>query len=308
MKKIYQKTKINKSKKIQKNKRTLKNTKRTLTNKKVKKINILYGGSAGIPINTKPRIVISSRGKFEDIVPIVMYLKWYTYIDTIYANGTPPINTPKTKYIKASNKPANINNEITSMNSSPFVIYIDDDNEVIGEKSSFTTYISKYINNDINTSKTNLLEININTLQLDINKDYNCMFITFPKDKDGLTNSSYYDKIKTYLYEIKQKYKNNILIVFDFDCTLTTKHLYHSLYTSKYEYYNINNKNEFNTAFINPGNDIILKQNEIDKYFGDSTNTNSAQNITKIEDLFNFKKKDTIPELSTSFCNKIKNL
>ena len=307
MKKIYKKTyKIHKSKKLQKKKKTLKKTQRTLTNKKVKQKNILYGGS-GAPITTKPRIVISSRGKFEDIVPIVLYLKWNEYVDTIYAGGVLPINTSTIKYIKASSKPKNINDEIISMNSSPFVIYIDDDNEIAKtlsnyDKTKFQIYIGKYTNT-INNTMTSIIEI-LNDSILDLTQ-YNCMFISLPYETSGITNILYYNIIEKYFNDVKKLYKNNILVVFDFDCTLTTKHLYKSI-NSGFPQYTFSNASAFNTAFITPGNNDTLKQNEIDKYFGDATNKNSNLNIKKIEDLFDIITTDTVPESSTSFCNKIK--
>ena len=170
-------------------------------------------------------------------------LKWSKYISTIYANDA------RNEYIYDSNKnlysqntiknytnkPDNINNELIKMNTSPFVVYIDDDNKIIGAREIFTTYLGKYINNDINTSKSldnivKLLEIKDNTLNLHINTNYNCMFIALPYESTGIINDNYYDKIKKYLQEIKKKYKNNILVICDFDCTLTTRHLFKTLH------------------------------------------------------------------------------
>ena len=203
------------------------------------------------------KIIIRTPNMFEDIEDIISYkdIEWNKFIDTIYEhNMTECVKATDNRYVITANFNHSavdiINNELENWNknkyklkpdSIPFVVYIDDINKIIkdaNEKKANTfpnldlnkicIYIAKYTEKKIE-SYTDIKKIDTkNTTNLDLNNEntvYNCMFVNLPNNCKGITNEDVFKYIQTYINQIKDKYRDDILVLFDFDCTLTIKNL-----------------------------------------------------------------------------------
>jgi len=195
----------------------------------------------------------------------------------------------------------------------PFLIYIDDDN-VFDKNTHNLTYenpniddklkisYGKYSKND-NNNKIEITNNNpyfypkhangtettqtFNTEIAKPNNDINYILIQLPQNNDE--NSKKF-KYENDLNHILDEYKINIiklqnkklLIVYDFDCTLSSKHLFLSQNTIKYAKTHYSDcimskvpidcsdtklKENFTNAFSSSGTDI-LKEKEMEFYFG----------------------------------------
>jgi hypothetical protein len=270
--------------------------------------NNLHGGALPAPAVISPvqqnvKIIIDSNGDFEDINKCINALNWTQYIDTVYAYGTPRKNNilsqNRYQYNKNndnktftenktnfSNKTVSISNEILKYGSNnlPFLIYIDDNNEIknSGQNPNNTDPMSIVYGEYGLDPKTKM--ININTSFIDNantpndlknpSKNINYIFIKLPHENKTNNLISYWStRLKYYLdtYQIHISNRKKLLIVYDFDCTLTSEHLWKSL--NKFPIA----KKEFNDAFTNNNNTLI--EAELNKYFGNQTIRDKQSNI-----------------------------
>jgi hypothetical protein len=296
------------------NKRTQKygyyNKNNKITKKRVynKKKKVLIGGVYGAAV-VVPKIMICTKNNYEYLIPVLTYLQETNKfldntIDVIYANGKNSESllnqSIKLKSITGG-KIKSIFNEAFIMMTTPFIIYIDDDNEIIKSKETqiskqFGMYLYKY---KVEKSRYDLNEepgINIDNDNyeetINNNSGYKCLCIHLPYETTSICDDIYYNLIKDILLFIKQKFANNLLTVFDFDNTLTQLHLFKSIVKGYGNQYTQLKEKEFNTAFLNLGNNDDklnkLKEAEINKYFG-------VGNIQKILELFEIIKKPALP-------------
>jgi len=234
--------------------------------------------------NNQPnvKIVIDSLGVFEDIKKFIDLLDWTKYIDTVYARKVSTDTlTKRYVYNRINNfnistseytiKKNSINNEISNYKENkPFLIYIDDDN-VINKKDNTIEY-GKYENDLLDYKKTN--EINFNDANQIPTDDINCIFIKMPKDNpQNSIIKPYFPKLQNFLDRYKTiTSPKQILIVYDFDCTLSSKHVFSSFYGEKM-------KNDFETALNT--NDPILIEEKLEYYFGPKESRDKQTEIFK---------------------------
>ena len=114
------------------------NLTKQIRKQKLKKtrINKLVGGTV------HSKIMICTRNEYTYLIPVLEYLEriykfMKSHIDIIYANNTlpPPLKFPATLYSTTLKnnfrKPQDILIEAIAMTTHPFIIYIDDENEII---------------------------------------------------------------------------------------------------------------------------------------------------------------------------------
>jgi hypothetical protein len=278
-------------------------TKKRVYNKKKKG---LVGGASGAAV-VVPKIMICTKNFYKYLIPVLTYLQnqnkfLNNTIDVIYANGKNSESllnqSIKLKSI-TSGKIKSIFTEAFIIKTTPFIIYIDDDNEIIKSKETqipeqFGMYLYKYevkdTEYDLNEEPgINITDTNYKTI-INTNSEYKCLCIHLPFENTSICNDIYYNLIKDILLFIKQKFHNNLLTVFDFDNTLTLLHLFKSITKKQtpYTQYTLLKEQEFITAFLNPGDNDELKKTEINKYFGEG-------NIQKILELFEIIKRPSHP-------------
>jgi hypothetical protein len=215
--------------------------------------------------------------------------------------------TFKENNINFKNKIYSITNEIKKYGLNyPFLIYIDDNNEILNQyrnPSKFEPISIVYGQYGFNLNQridSSLIEVknctisddkNILTDIADPSKNINYIIIKLPKDntENNKTLQTYWSsKIQKYLdaYKINISHNRKLLIVYDFDCTLTSKHLWFSLYMYPA------NKIRFNNAFNT--NDSSLIKEELEEYFG-NINTRDNQNF-----IFNYMKNLMNPTIVTA--------
>ena len=289
-------------------------TKKRVYNKKKKG---LVGGASGVAVPA-PKIMISTKNKYLYLIPVLNYLQKTNlfvngYIDVIYANGNFQMYEKETinknlQFLNNYNKPTDIFKEAGKMNSLPFIVYIDDNNEIMYEKpfpKKFTFSLYSYQKYDKDKLIPIVKEYSLAQLKEDINIEYLnqiksssessklglCLCIQLPSDETSICNFKYFYLIIQLFKNIREVFNNNLLTVFDFDNTLTKLHLFKSIDNTEkeFEQYTDNKKKEFTTAFLNPSNnDDKLKEAEINKYFGEG-------NIQKILELFEIIKRPLRP-------------
>ena len=292
------------------NKRTQKygyyNKNNKITKKRVynKKKKVLVGGASGAAV-VVPKIMICTKNFYKYLIPVLNYLQNQNKfldntIDVIYANGKNSESllnqSIKLKSI-TDGKIKSIFNEAFIMMTTPFIIYIDDDNEIIKSKETqipeqFGMYLYKYKveNSGYDLNEEPGINIDNDNYEETINKNsgYKCLCIHLPYETTSICADIYYNLIKDILLFIKQKFHNYLLTVFDFDNTLTQLHLFKSI-VKNYDQYTDEKKKEFVAAFLNPLDDNNgLKEAEINKYFGEG-------NIQKILKLFEIIKSSSLP-------------
>lgn len=263
------------------------------------------------------RIVISTRGNLINVLHILNFLNWGEYIHTIYANQInvdkdifgPEINNINT--ILTMRKDINIFKQAREMNY-PFIIYIDDDNEIMpkrkpNENQSVTFSIYKYNENyeidyvDLNTGDNDISNIPNFFMNNRIRADYTryCFCINLPYETSSILNKAYYSIIQNLFHYISKIY-NNVLTVFDFDNTLTQHHLFKSI-TSGYplpktipagltkEVLQNTFANAIKSKMANNTKKTINKQKKAQKEVIEFYIGKNAE-INKIKDLFNIIK------------------
>jgi len=243
------------------------------------------------------KIVIDSNGDFADIDKCLTALKWTQFIDKVYAYNKPRkpgIN--RFEYIKQSDgsiqlkdntnyadKNISISNEILKYEKLPFLIYIDDNNEIdkIGNPKNnedIKIVYGEYNNSTINKiniiNKTEITEITDSIF----NNRNNFIFIKLPSENINNNSLAYNDILNNILKTYKEKIQTNkkLLIVYDFDCTLTSKHLWKSLNETDFaksnmEYKINKTKEELKTDFDVANTDALLKTH-MELYFGSQDN------------------------------------
>ena len=243
-----------------------------------------------INANKQPnvKIVIDSLGIFDDIKMCIDELGWTKYIDAVYARADSN-NSTTTRYeysktdnislafnkntnnLTYENKKISINNEIQKYgNNKPFIIYIDDNNEI--NKTSKSIEYGNYVV-DLNDYKTTNQIDFINPESIPTN-DINCIFIKM--ERDDVTNSTKKEYLKK-LLNFLERYKTiasqkQILIVYDFDCTLTTQHVF--------KHFNrLNGRVEFINAIAKKTENPLLIEKQLEFYFGDVKSRNAQKDI-----------------------------
>jgi len=263
------------------------------------------------------RIVISTRGNLINVLHILNFLNWGKYIHTIYANK---INVDKDIFgpeitnintILTMRKDINIFKQAREMNY-PFIIYIDDDNEIMPKrkpnKNQLVTFsIYKYNENyeidyvDLNTGDNDISNIPQFFMNNKIGADYTryCFCINLPYETSSILNKAYYSIIQNLFHYISKIY-NNVLTVFDFDNTLTQHHLFKSI-TSNYplpktipagltkEVLQNTFANAIKSKMANNTKKTINKQKKAQKEVIEFYIGKNAE-INKIKDLFNIIK------------------
>jgi hypothetical protein len=303
-----------KKKTVNKNHKKVNLTKK-IRKQKLKKtrINKLVGGTV------HSKIMICTRNEYTYLIPVLEYLErtydfMKPHIDIIYANNTflPKLNFPATlnlSQLKPNKpKPEAIFFEAIQMGTHPFIIYIDDENEIIKNNYGKTFFDSKIkeefyfelysynerepksyekiemsnITEDMKKNPENLMLLKkiIKSSQIPANSGL-CLCIQLPHEDTSICDASFFEQIQNILSFINKKFNNNLLTVFDFDNTLTKLHLYKSI-VKKMDKYSEYNERDFNDAFLQDSNDV-LKEAQIVKYFG-------ANNIEKIKSLFQIVK------------------
>jgi hypothetical protein len=311
--------------------RTKRHLQKKTVNKKYKKINLtkqikkqklkktrinkLVGGDGDNTVKSK--IMICTRNEYTYLIPVLEYLEriykfMASHIDIIYANNTLlprlafPATLNSTTLKKNFRKPQDIFNEAIAMTTHPFIIYIDDENEIIKNnysKNDFDSKIKKQfyfelysynktepykkiemssITEDMkkNPNNLSLLKGIINTIKIPASTGL-CLCIQLPHENTSICNPLFFYAIKKILSFINKKFNNNLLTAFDFDNTLTNLHLYKSIHPEM-EKYTEENQRDFSNAFLKPSSDD-LKEEQIVNYFG-------AGNIEKIISLFEIVK------------------
>jgi hypothetical protein len=210
------------------------------------------------------RIVIDSLGKFNDIEKIIdnkTGINMIEHIDVLYANVfedpqkplrqrhniiTNSFNRSKKNFVSKQNS---IYNEIKAFkdhinvtdNNLLFVLYIDDDPKGLQypQKSQGVNSISigkfkeegEIISYEEENSNYNLDIDNLSLSNIPTNANFGV--VKLPKDETGLfENPNVYKNILKIINKIKVAGKN-LLLITDFDSTLTRIHLYWSLYGAK---------------------------------------------------------------------------
>jgi len=238
---------------------------KTKKNKKIiKKLNkfkykyskIQKGGDS----EPKVKIVIDSMGKYSNIIKCLKALDWVQYIDTVYAynhenkrveykkknddlqqnNST---NYSNQNQPNQQNQPKRLSifNEVSKYSEIPFILYIDTDNSFYKEdnlKKSDLYYI--FANFILNNDKYNLEDPNqINNY--DVIKEKNFINIKLPLDVTKKNPNSLNKEYKAILNQILDRImekikstKQKLLIIYGFDCTLTTIDLDKSLTIDNY--------------------------------------------------------------------------
>lgn len=274
--------------------------------KKENQYQIQAGGAAGTAptVLNDVRIIIDSNSYFDDIYKLFTVANWNQYIDIIYSREKSKLITERFEKIKTdddddneyefvnenkiiTDKKNSISNEISKYNgNNPFLIYIDDNNELSKttpkKNEKYIITYGTYTTDAQNKLNLGLIEnaydtTNINPIIPNIN-DVNFVFIKLPKDNpNNRINFEYENHLNNILNQYKQKnLKNNqkLLIIYDFDCTLTSNHVFKSLYEKKFpitEGGQIINYPQLEKEF-NDFDEIDhmdpLRQKIIDRYFG----------------------------------------
>ena len=299
--KIYKKINLTKQIKKQKLKKT--------------RINKLIGGDGDNTVKSK--IMICTRNEYTYLIPVLEYLeRRYNFmnssssIDIIYARNSlqPILKVPQQLYsttLKYNlSKPQDILIEAIEMGTHPFIIYIDDENEIIKNnyskndfdkkiKTQFYFELYSYSYNETEPYKKIEMSSITEEMQKDLERIINtipantglCLCIQLPHEQKSICDDMFFEQIRNILLFINTKFNNNLLTAFDFDNTLTKLHLYKSIYPGiDKDKYTEDNEKEFNDAFLKPSNDTDeLKEAQIVKYFGPG-------NIEKIKSLFQIVK------------------
>ena len=298
------------------------NLTKQIKKQKLKKtrINKLVGGDGDNTVQSK--IMICTRNQYKYLMPVLEYLErrynfMASHINIIYANNTlpPPLKFPATLYSTILEtyvaKPKAILIEAIEMGTHPFIIYIDDENEIISNiygKTVFDTNIKKefyfelcsYNETEPYNENKSYKKIEMSSITEDMKKDPKnlnllegiintipensglCLCIQLPHEQKSICDDKFFKKIQNILSFINTKFNNNLLTVFDFDNTLTNLHLYKSIHRGM-EKYTEKNETEFSNAFLTQPSSDELKKAQIKKYFG-------TGNIKKIISLFQIVK------------------
>jgi hypothetical protein len=188
-------------------------------------------------------------------------------------------------------KPASIKNEIdkfyennTDLSKVPFLIYIDDSPELIGDTNGndYNIHYGKYGNSDELINIDPVLKSKQTASLTKIPEDLtniNFVVIKLPKNQTGILGQS---DVLNNLIELVQKIKEadkDLLFISDFDCTITTLHLW-GFYHNQIVPNNILGKYEKMDAIERVGNPPP------ETFFFEINNTNGAENKEKLKKLF----------------------
>ena len=233
------------------------------------------------------KMCIASNGFFSDISSFLEIIGLPTLFNTIYTrldnklntnrqNISPNVHNLKNEIYSSDitqfmGKKQFIDNEIISNRISnrivekrePFLIYIDDNPEILlynnEEYIVWGNYEIYENNSDItyNNNQLDFIELSSNNTNLDIENISNFDFIVIrlPKDKVGL-QEKHMKFIKKMIENIRKK-QRDILMVFDFDCTITKNHLTIASGKAKSQ----NAKNKFRSNFIRDFTNNTKKNN-----------------------------------------------
>ena len=295
--------------KTKKNKKIIKK----LNKFKYKNSKIQKGGDS----EPKVKIVINSMGKFTNIIKCLNALEWVQYIDTVYAyninnerveykkkdNDLQQNNTNKTNYSNQNQpKQLSIFNEVSKYDEIPFILYIDNVNSFFNPLDE-TKVLYICGNYYISNGKYNLKDSE-NLKKYDLIKEKNFINIKLPlndtKNNPNSLNEDYKAILKKILDEIMEKIKSTtqkLLIIYGFDCTLTTIDLGKSLESDNYFITNTHLQLEENLkkTFTKEKLQNLFKQKQIayDKsmikrlFFGDQKEIQSQTDIfIKMKTLF----------------------
>lgn len=248
----------------------------------------------------KLRMIVDSNGYYDDIEPVLNNLSngYKDFkIDSIYSrkdrkrsrfdyNNVDDFKiSDVVSYIDT--KKFSIKYEIENFNTGksehPFLIYIDDNPEIgfrsDDEDDKLIIRTAKYdIDNKLMITPIifqNIKDIKIDAF--DYNDGINCIIIKLPKDQKGILGEGddFIKKIQSLIVKIREKNKN-LLFVTDFDCTITSIHLYYLLRSTKEPYNSL--RNIYNTKDSNNKNNFLFST--------DTGHLNGEGNKQRVNTLF----------------------